>query len=241
MTIRSSWLGVRLLSPPQRLPLGIPRKITTTQRGLCGRERSGSICDTPRLVPRRLSLEMKMCAQRKAGRRHMYPSHGPLRFITGQSRFALASTMRRTKRLRRRLWHDLELTYFPNLAIFRTVITTRSSWNSRHKPYSISILSVIWHFIYRVLTFISSSSTDIITNPQSDQFPAGLITKWEEQCKGIGHGFSMSIRSFLGTMRRKKRLGEKAKGEKLLSLPPPPSAEISSLLTPKKGLKLRLS
>ena len=177
MTIRSSWLGVRLLSPPQRLPLGIPRKIATTQRGLCGRERSGSICDTPRLVPRRLSLEMKMCAQGKAGRRHMYPSHGPLRFITGQSRFALASTMRRTKRLRRRLWHALELTHFPNLAIFRTVITTRSSWNSRHKPYSISILSVIWNFIYRLLTFISSSSTDINYEPTRWPVPSWLDNK----------------------------------------------------------------
>ena len=148
MTIRSSWLGIRLLSSPQKLPLGIQIKIATTQRGLRGGERSGSICDTPCLVPRCLSLSMKMCAQRKAGRRHMYPTHGPLRFITGQSRFALASTMRRTKRLRRRLWHALELTYFPNLAFFRTIITTRSSWNSRHKPYSISILSVILNFRY---------------------------------------------------------------------------------------------
>ena len=31
------------------------------------------------------------------------PSHGPLRFITSHSRFALASTTRKTKRLRRRL------------------------------------------------------------------------------------------------------------------------------------------
>ena len=46
------------------------------------------------LVPRRLSLSMKMCAQRKAGRRQrarrrfacrLYPSHGPLRFITSRS------------------------------------------------------------------------------------------------------------------------------------------------------------
>ena len=36
----------------------------------------------------------------------LYPSHGPLRFITGHSRFALASTMRKTKRLRRRLISD---------------------------------------------------------------------------------------------------------------------------------------
>ena len=34
---------------------------------------------------------------------HLYPSHGPLRFITSHSRFALASTMRKTEPLRRRL------------------------------------------------------------------------------------------------------------------------------------------
>ena len=42
----------------------------------------------------------------RSGRRFacsLYPSHGPLRFITTHSRFALASTMRKTKRLRRRL------------------------------------------------------------------------------------------------------------------------------------------
>ena len=59
-----------------------------------------------------VSLSMKMCAQRKAGRRQrarrrfacrLYPSHGPLRFITSHSRLALASTIRKTKRLRRRL------------------------------------------------------------------------------------------------------------------------------------------
>ena len=50
-----------------------------------------------------LSLSMKMCAQRKAGRCRLYPSHGPLRCITSQSRFALASTTRKMKRLRRRL------------------------------------------------------------------------------------------------------------------------------------------
>ena len=50
-----------------------------------------------------------MCTQRKAGRKQraklrLYPSHGPLRFMTSHSRFALASAMRKTKRLRRRLW-----------------------------------------------------------------------------------------------------------------------------------------
>ena len=33
----------------------------------------------------------------------LYPSHGPLRFITSHSRFALASAMRKKKGLRRRL------------------------------------------------------------------------------------------------------------------------------------------
>ena len=60
-----------------------------------------------------VSLSMKICAQRKAGRRQrarrrfacrLYPSHGPLRFITSHSRFALASAMRKTKRVRRRLF-----------------------------------------------------------------------------------------------------------------------------------------
>ena len=49
------------------------------------------------LVPRRLSLSMLICAQRKAGRRKrastslVSPSHGPLRFVTGHWRFAFAS------------------------------------------------------------------------------------------------------------------------------------------------------
>ena len=58
-----------------------------------------------------LCLSMKMCAQRKAGRRQrarlrfarcLYPSHGHLRFITSRS-----STLRKTKRLRRRLSHNV--------------------------------------------------------------------------------------------------------------------------------------
>ena len=69
------------------------------------------------LVPRRLS---SMCAQRKAGRRQrarrkarrrfdcgLYPSCGPLRFITSHSVFALASATRKTKRL----WRTLKLTH----------------------------------------------------------------------------------------------------------------------------------
>ena len=49
------------------------------------------------LVPRRLSLSMLICAQRKAGRRKrastslVSPSHAPLRFVTSHWRFAFAS------------------------------------------------------------------------------------------------------------------------------------------------------
>ena len=52
------------------------------------------------LVPRCLSQRKCTCKGRWEGDN---PSHGPLRFITSHSRFALASTMRKTKRLRRRL------------------------------------------------------------------------------------------------------------------------------------------
>ncbi|CAH3106710.1 unnamed protein product, partial [Porites lobata] len=52
-------------------------------------------------------VSLSMCAQGKAGRRQrarrrfarrLYPSHGPLWFITSHSRFALASAMRKKKR-----------------------------------------------------------------------------------------------------------------------------------------------
>ena len=82
--------------------------------GFFARNTISQTCKDTFLVPRRLSLSlsMKMCAQRKAGRRQrarwrfacrLYPSHVPLRFITSHSRFVLASTMRKTKRLGRRL------------------------------------------------------------------------------------------------------------------------------------------
>ena len=54
------------------------------------------------LVPRRLSLSMLICAQRKAGRRKrastslVSPSHGPLRFVTSHWRFA-SKHLRRKK------------------------------------------------------------------------------------------------------------------------------------------------
>ena len=48
-----------------------------------------------------------------------YPSHGPLRFITSHSRFALGSAMQKTKHLRRRLvWYGVvfcSCVYFSNL------------------------------------------------------------------------------------------------------------------------------
>ena len=54
----------------------------------------------PRMVHARTQTSLFRCA------RSLYPSHGPLRFITSHSRFALASAMRKTKRLRRRLaWY----------------------------------------------------------------------------------------------------------------------------------------
>ena len=36
-------------------------------------------------LPRTQTSLFKTCAQRKAGRRQLYPSHGPLRFITSHS------------------------------------------------------------------------------------------------------------------------------------------------------------
>ena len=66
----------------------------------------------PCLVPRRLSFDENVRAK-ESGKEttgktrfacRLYPSHGSLRFITSHSRFALASAMRKTKRLRRRLF-----------------------------------------------------------------------------------------------------------------------------------------
>ena len=71
---------------------------------LLSANRSVRFCLEPRRLSFSLSLSMKMCVQRKAGRRQrarrrfasrLYPSHGPLRLIT--------SGLRKTKRLKRRL------------------------------------------------------------------------------------------------------------------------------------------
>ena len=62
----------------------------------------------PCVVPRRLSFDENVCSK-EGGKEttgfacRLYPSHGPLRFITSHSRFALASAMREMKRLKRRL------------------------------------------------------------------------------------------------------------------------------------------
>ena len=62
-----------------------------------------------------VSLSTKMWAQRRAGRRQwarrrfacrLYPSHGPSWFITSRWCFEFASTVRKTKRLRRRMTWD---------------------------------------------------------------------------------------------------------------------------------------
>ena len=60
-----------------------------------------------------VSLLMKMCAQRKAGRRQrLYPSHGPLRFITSHS-------------FRARLCHAKNEAPEEEAAIERTLCTRR--------------------------------------------------------------------------------------------------------------------
>ena len=65
------------------------------------------------VVPKGLSLSMKMCAQRMEGRTKRargrfaslpFPSLGPLHFVTSLSRFVLAS-VQKAKRLRRKRQH----------------------------------------------------------------------------------------------------------------------------------------
>ena len=56
----------------------------------------------------------------------LYPSHSPLRFITSHSRFALASAMRKTKRLRRRL-----INHMVRLVTWANQITEFGWWKAR--------------------------------------------------------------------------------------------------------------
>ena len=89
------------------------------------------------LIPRRLSLDENVRAK-EGGKEttgetslrlpSVYFSHGPLRFITSHSRFALASTMWKTKRMRRRLAEFYVQSFWikitPNLNI-----SARMSWS----------------------------------------------------------------------------------------------------------------
>ena len=64
--------------------------------------------------------------------RSLYPSHGPLRFITSHSRFALASAMRKTKRLRRRLaWYCFVLYEIQTFeSVDKILHNEHSNWTS---------------------------------------------------------------------------------------------------------------
>ena len=78
---------------------------------------------------------MKMWAQRKVGRKR--PSHGPLRFITRNTRFALALTIRKTKRLRRRL--GLQFTSWLSSQFNSTFLTKiKIKENLKKKKLSVS-------------------------------------------------------------------------------------------------------
>jgi len=103
-----------------------------------------------------LSLD-EMCAQRKAGRRQrarrrfaccLYPSHGPLRFIISRSRFALASTVRKTKR-RRLNWYCLEKT--PGIpGSINTILYEEASGHPEVQPLNLDRNGT--HFVYPLLT-----------------------------------------------------------------------------------------
>ena len=97
---------------------------------------------------------MKMCAKRKAGRRErarrLYPSHGPLRFITSHSCFTLASTMRKTKRLRRRLpRHDVRCLWTTaSLCRYCGSYWTGQFFLSARKPIRYSVNIALQSFLY---------------------------------------------------------------------------------------------
>ena len=79
-------------------------KITIQIYGWCSLLKLFDIC----LIPRRLSFDENVPAK-EGGKEttgetcRLYPSPGTLQFITSHSRFAIASAIRKTKRLRRRL------------------------------------------------------------------------------------------------------------------------------------------
>ena len=62
-----------------------------------------AVLNLPRTQTSLFDVRAKEGGKEITGACRLYPSHGPLRFITSHSRFALASAMRKTKRLRRRL------------------------------------------------------------------------------------------------------------------------------------------
>ena len=74
----------------------------------------------------------------------LYPSHGPLRFITSHSRFALASAMRKTKRLRRRLEHcNTYICTLYGINVYRHVINIESYLSTLSAFYPLVILFYI--------------------------------------------------------------------------------------------------
>ena len=98
---------------------GLSMEFSIKVHVLCGSQRTFSAASYPDV-----SLSMKMCAQRRAGRRRLHPSHGSLRFITSRSPLPLtASTLRKTKRLKRRL-HILR----PSDPTFGSFETTLAYW-----------------------------------------------------------------------------------------------------------------
>jgi len=87
MASRANGLARQLALSEQAVHLGEMREVTREPhgKGNASPAITGELA-RPASYPD-VSLLMKMCAQRKAGRRQraMYPSHGPLRFITSHS------------------------------------------------------------------------------------------------------------------------------------------------------------
>ena len=147
----------------------------------------------------------------RTGRRHaclLYPSHGRLRFITSHSRFALASTMRKTKRLRRRLtWRSsvhhskmhlsaimvwiLEYFFFAKFTVLtwfanHSVIRLRKvAFFGAKKPLVFFHLPAVW--LPRIpdncfLTSLSYFSVGRMTHSAQTMF--GFSSTWMRSCTG---------------------------------------------------------